>query len=510
MRTKHAINNILIQSTALVSGIVLYFFLTPYIVQFLGNEVYGINQLLLQTIGYFGIAEMGIGISLSVLLHKELVHNHTENINALLSAAQRVYMLIGGSIAVVGVIFSFFFTKLFSISEAYAVHTQIAFLLYLGSATCSYFFNVPTILLNTSQRGYKTYLYQLARPFLTYGSYVILAYYGFSIIGIATASFTVSVWYIIGANRKAYSEFPWINIWQSNKNFKMLKTSKYVFVEKLLAIVLFQTDIILISYFLGVDKIAGYALYTVVFYYLKELIIIGSNNIVNGSGELYQKGEIDRLYQLWKDSMSIAFFIATQICIGIYFLFPYFFKLWINNDLLLPNTVLLFFMINLFYIITIHPTVTILGSQNYYQKRIKGSLAEIIVNISISCLLIPHIGILGALIGTTIGHYCINAWFVPMLFFQSVKKSFRTYAQVWLRYGSILVVIATGNYFYFNNILIPFLNHITSWLTLISAFCLFLLFSVPIAVFLYYLIDPNYKNAATRIRWIVEFAFRKK
>lgn len=510
MRTKHAINNIALQATTLVSGIILYFFLTPYIVKALGNEVYGINQLLLQTIGYFGIAEMGIGISLSVLLYKELVHNHIENINALLSAAQRIYTIIGVSIAAAGLLFSFFFNDLFSIPAGYALQTQIAFLLYIASAASTYFLSVPATLLNTAQKGYKTYIYQLLRPFLTYGAYIVLVYYGFSIIGIAAASFTVSLWYVIGTNRKAYAEFPWINIWQSNKNYEILKTSKYVFVEKLLILVLFQTDIILISYFLGVDKIAGYALYTVFFFYVKEFILIGSNNIVNGSGELYERREIDRLYQLWKDSMSIVFFIATQICAGIFFLFPYFFKLWIGSELILSNTILFFFALNLFHIITLHPTATILGSQNYYQKRIKGAFAEIIVNITISCLLIPHIGIAGALIGTSIGHYFINAWFIPMLFFQSVNKSFSIYLHMCLRYGSIVLLVGLANYFYFTKIALPVLHDMSSWNTLIIGCFLFVLFSLPLSLVFYYFIDPNYKNALLRIRAIAGLTFNKK
>lgn len=510
MRTKHAINNIILHVITLVSGIALYFFSTPYIVHTLGNEVYGINQLLLQTVGYFGIAELGIGISLSVLLYKELVHTNIENINALLSAAQRIYIFIGGSIAVIGFVFSFFLNNVFSISAEHAVSTQIAFLFYIASAACTYFISVPAILLTTSQRGYKTFVYQLLKPFLTYGSYIFLVYLGFSIIGIAAASFTVAMWYLIGANRKAQKEFPWINIWQANKNYDVLQTSKYVFIEKLLMLVIFQTDIILASYFLGVDKIAGYALYTVFFFYIKELILIGSNNIINGSGELYQSGETDRLFQLWKDSIGIAFFIATQICIGIYFIFPYFFKLWMSDELMLSNEALFFFTLNLFYIITLHPTATIIGSQNFYKKRIKGSVAEIIVNITISCILIPRIGILGALIGTFIGHYCINAWFIPMLFFQSIKRSFRMYLLVCLRYGIIAVLIGIANFFYFNKLLIPLLHNITSWVSLFISSILFLAFSVPLALVLYYLIDPNFKYASIRIRAIVALAFNKK
>lgn len=510
MRTKHAINNILLQTITLVSGIILYFFLTPYIVRTLGNEVYGINQLLLQTVGYFGIAELGVGLSLSVLLYQELADNHIDNINALLSAAQRIYMIIGGSIALVGLIFSFFINSIFSIPDQYASATHIAFLLYIASAALTYFFSVPGILLNTSQRGYKTYLFQLLKPFLTYGAYVVLVYYGFSIVGIAAASFAVAAWYLLGTNRKARQEFPWMNIWQQEKNYAILKTSKYVFIEKLLMLVLFQTDIILISYFLGVDHVASYALYTVFFYYIKELIIISSNNIINGSGELYQKGEINKVYQLWRDSMSIAFFVAIHVCTGLYFLFPYFFKLWISESLLLSNTVLLFFTINLFYIITLHPTVTILGSQNYYQKRIKGSVAEIIVNIFLSCILIPHMGVLGALIGTAAGHYLVNAWFIPMLFFQSIRQSFSHYFFICLRYLGMLMIVGTANYFYFTYVVVPLLKNIETWFELIAAGLLFLLFTFPLCVLLYKIFDTNFNQVMLRVRGIIYLMNPKK
>jgi O-antigen/teichoic acid export membrane protein len=501
MRTRHAINNILLQTITLVSGIVLYFFITPFIVEKLGNEGYGINQLLLQTIGYFGIAEMGVGISLSVLLYKELANNATDNINALLSAAQRVYLFIGFSIAVAGGVFSFYLTDIFSIAQTYKPETHAAFLLYLSTAVLTYCFGVPGILLNTSQKGYKTYIYQLLKPFLTYGGYAFVVYKGYSIAGIAFVSFVLSVWHLIAVNRKARAEFPWMNIWFSQKNYAIVQTSKYVFVEKVLMLVLFQTDVILISYFLGVGEVTGYALYTVFFYYIKELILIGSNNIVNGAGELYQEGG-NGVYLLWRDSMSIVFFIATQVCVGIYFLFPYFFNLWISDSLLLSQTILLFFVINLFHIITLHPTVMIVSSQNYYKKRISGSVAEIVLNVVISCILIPRIGIVGALIGTALGHYCVNAWFIPMLFFQSIKKSFKQYIGIFISYISILMIVALGNYFYFKYVLVPVLNNITHWGAFVLAVLLYIVVSVPFSLGLYYFLDPNYTNAVQRIRGI--------
>jgi|GEM_PF-1779959 O-antigen/teichoic acid export membrane protein len=510
MRTKHAINNIVLQFASLLSGIVLYFALTPYLVEKLGNDMYGLNQLLLQTIGYFSIAEMGIGLSLSVLLYKELISENTDNINALLSAAHRTYIVIAIIIAIAGTIFSFYIRPIFSLQIEYSLYAQVAFLLYILSAVLTYLFNVPAILLNTSQKGHKTYFYQLAKPFLTYGGYVLMVYNGYSIIGIAFISLSVTAWSLYGTNVIAKKEFPWLNVWHFKKNYAILKTSKYIFVEKLLIMVLFQTDIILISYFLGIEHVAGYALYTVFFFYIKEIMIIGTNNITNGAGEMYQRNEVEQLFTLWKDAISLVFFIAIQLCIGIYFIFPHFFKLWMNNGLVLPQSILFFFVTNLFYILTMHPTSVITGAQNYYQKRMKGSIAELSINVLLSCVLIPRYGILGAIISTTIGHYSTNAWFIPMLFFQSIQKPFKIYLYIWFRYGTALLLAAVSGYIFYNQFLLTVFDSITNWYTLIASTICLGIFLLIITTGLFYCLDTNFKNSVARIKGIIKISVQKK
>jgi O-antigen/teichoic acid export membrane protein len=509
MRTEFAIKNIVLQTTALAVGVVLYFICTPYFVDSLGVEVYGVNQLLLQTIGYFGLAELGVGISLSVLLYKEIVQDHRENINALLSAAQRVYMFVGLSVFIVGGIFSFFISDIFSLNASVSTEAQIAFMFYVTSATASYFASVPAILMTTAQKGYKNYVYQLLKPILTYMGYVVLIYYGYSIIGIAFISLSVTVWSLYGFNRNAKKEFPWLNIWSKQKNYAILNTSKYVFIEKMLIVVLFQTDIILITYFLGVEHVAGYSIYAVFFFYIKEMMLIGTNNLTNGAGEMYQKNEIENIVLLWKDALSIVFFASSQLCVAIFFLFPHFFKLWINPELLLDTDILFFCVINLFYILTVHVTTAIVGSKNIYKERMKGSLVEVILNIGFSCFLIPRYGILGAVVGTTIGHYCVNAWFIPYLFLKSVQQSMWLYLTILVHYSLIVGALVFASWFFYEEVLFVYFNQLSSWTYLLLSCLAFGLFLFVVTSLLFYLLDPNFKKAYIRILFFVQLISNK-
>jgi O-antigen/teichoic acid export membrane protein len=503
MRTQHAINNIILQTSSLLIGILLYFFITPYLVRELGEYGYGIIQLLTQTIGYFSIAEFGIGISVSVLLYKELVQNNTDRMNAILSAAQRVYTYIGLSIAGVGFVFSFFLDDIFSIPTAFRGDTYVAFLFYLAGASFTYFFSVPSILLNASQKGYKTYLFQLLKPILTYLLYFIFIYYGQSIMGISFASLLVTVWYVLSVHAKAKKEFPWLNLNYKIKDYSILVTSKYVFVEKLLMLVLFQTDVVLISYFLGVKEVASYALYTVFFYYLKELIIVGSNNLVNGAGEMYQKEGVGRVYLLWRDTMSIMFFTATFICVGLYFIFPLFFQLWMNKEMLLSNSILIFFLLNFFYIITF------IASQNYYQRRIKGSMIEIGINILFSVVLIQKYGVLGALMGTFIGHYFVNAWFIPMLFFKSVQQPFIKYSIISLKYIFIATIMLLVTWLFFDYVIYSIFPKVDGWLVFIQICLLYAVLFLPVLLLLYWLFDTNFNSVYIRIKNIVALILKR-
>ncbi len=509
MRTEYALKNIVLQTTALAVGVVLYFICTPYLVDTLGVEVFGVNQLLLQTIGYFGLAELGVGISLSVLLYKEIVQNNRENINALLSAAHRLYMLIGLSVFVVGGLFSFFISDIFSLDVSVSTDAQIAFMCYVTSATVSYFSSVPIILMNTAQKAYKNYVYILLKPILTYLGYVVLVYYGYSIVGVACVSLSATLWTLYGFNKNAKKEFPWLNIWSKQKNYAILNTSKYVFIEKLLVVVLFQTDIILITYFLGVEHVAGYSIYAVFFFYIKEIMLIGTNNIISGAGEMYQKNEIENIVFLWKDALSIVFFVSSQLCVAIFFLFPHFFTLWINSDLLLGPEVLFFCVINLFYILTVNVTTAIVGSKNIYKEKMKGSFVEVILNIGFSCALIPKYGILGAVVGTTIGHYCVSAWFIPYLFLKTVKQNMSLYLTIIARYVFVVVALVVLSWFFYNGILVVYFDQLSSWTYLLLSCLVFGVFLFVVTSFLFYLLDPNFKKAYIRILFFVQLFFNK-
>ena len=498
MRTERALNNILIQFGSRFLGLILYFFLTPYIVKLLGSELYGLNQLLLQTIGYFTIAELGIGISLSVLIYKYLVQHDIQKINALLSAAQFVYSIIGLAILILGIIFSFYIEKLFSLPAELANVAQIAFIIYIGSSAVSFFFSVPSILLNTSQKSYKAFVFTLITPLITYTGFICFIYFNFSVIGMALTTCVATCVNLYGINQIAKKEFPWLNIWNKQKDWSILSITKYVFIDKLLVLAVFQADYILISYFLGVNYVAGYALYTVFFVYIRDLVFIGMNNITNGAGEMYEKKEFDGIYQLWRDALSFSFFIGIVLCTGIYFMFDFFFALWMHNSLLQSNAILICFIFNLFYLLTVQCSTLLVGSRNLYKNRITGSLVELFTNIVLSVILIQHIGVLGAIVGTLVGHYIFNSWYLPALFLKSINKKRTLFIQIYMRYILAGILVFSATYLFYKYVMHTLIKNYDSYITFISGTILLGFFISVITYSMFSLLDSNFTNFKKR------------
>jgi O-antigen/teichoic acid export membrane protein len=499
MRTDKAIKNITLQFATRFVGLILYFLLTPLILKLLGKEYYGLNQLLIQTIGYLNLAELGIGVSLSVLSYKYLVEEDFNSLNKLLSTAQFIYSIIGGGILVFGSVFSFYLDDIYKIGESDSLIVQIAFIIYIFSASCTYFFSVPALLLGSAQKGYKTYIYTVFISPLTYIGYFIFIWLDFSIIGIALTTLLLNCWSLYGSNKVARKEFPWIKLDVKEKDYNIIKTTKFVFLDKLLVLGVFQTDYILISYFLGITYIASYSFYVVFFSYIRDLIFMLLNPLTNGAGEMYEKNELDKIYNLWRDAISFCFFIAIVAVVSLFILFPYFIELWLNKTMVLSSGILICFLMNLFYLLTVHSSTLIIGSKNMYKQRIFGSMFELFVNIVLSVILIPKLGVLGAVLGTTIGHYISNSWYIPKLFFISVNKPFNLYFLIFFRYVLILIFVTFLSMLLYKYGIIPLISSKITWLKFIIMSAIIIPFVIVITYISFIVLDDNFSALKNRL-----------
>lgn len=457
MRSLNAFKNIVLGIFDKIIGIIVYLVVTPYILKFLGKELYGVNQLLVQTVGYFQLAEFGIVTILVVSLYKPIANNDWTAINEIVSYGQRLFLLIAGIILCSGLLFSFFLDNVFHQSAISVFDFRILFIIYIINSSVSYFFSIPVIVLGASQKEYKINRIRIFLNPLISITGVILFNFGYGLIVWALCQLILNVLFSLILYKISIKEFPLLRINPFKKITQVIstKSSVFVFLDKILVLVVFRSDFILLAYFGFTTEIAVYSIYVTFFNFIMSFVFVPITNITHGAGDLLARGKSIDVIRLWEDATTGGFIAAALLLPTIYFNFDSFINVWLETTPL-SNNVLILMCINLGYLCIIHPTTMIINSQNKFKERLMGSVLELTLNLIFSIILIPKLGVFGAVIGTAIGHFLGNFWFLPwLLSTRIVHRPFSAYFKQLLPLllslaGLFVILIPLEMYAYIN------------------------------------------------------------
>ncbi|MCE2894494.1 MAG: hypothetical protein LW721_08640 [Flammeovirgaceae bacterium] len=472
MRTKNALLNLLIANAGKLLGIATYFYVTPKILHFIGAAEYGTYQLILQIVGYLNLVEFGVGVSLSLSIYSALAKKRFDLVNSYASGAQRFYSFLGIVLLILGSVLSFYFQDVFHLDQIR--NANVVLLLFALNVSFSYFFGVPAIVLQATQKGYYIgWISIFLQPVISLLS-LYAVYLGFSLLGVGVVTVLVNFFYYQIINFIISRKLPWLSVFTKLRDYTFLKGSaQYVFIDKILVLIVFQTDYLVISYFLDVSYIASYSIYVSLFMQITAVFSLLINVAQAGAGELVATGERSKVLSLWGELLSISFVLVILVVPGVIIFFDQFYTIWIGTEPL-DRSILYVILANFVYLNTIIPTTLMVNTKNLFRKRVVGSVAELTINLIVSLLLVKKLGVLGVVIGTLLGHYLTNFWYLPYLLSSSLHVGIFTYFK---QYGfnftiSFVAMICSAFVYY-------------SSFTLISnCFLLLLIYSASFCVFL--------------------------
>lgn len=439
MRTQKAIKNSLFNYLDKIVAIVVYFFCTPLILRYLGNENFAFIQFLLQTLGYLNLAELGASVILTVELYEPLSKASHEQVNKIASSYATFFKFVGLSVFLIGVLTSFGLPTFFPFNIDHQVYI-VVFLIYVVTSSLTYFFCVPSIVLIASQQEFRIALPKLLTSPIVNVIGLVAAYH-FSIIGWAISYLAINVVVQVLQYKMASRALPWLYLSSMRLDFSVLKKAKYVMIDKLLVLGVFRSDYLVLAFFGFSNQLSVYAIYVVLFNYLTSLIWMPLSNVTHGIGELWATNQGDRVQKLWMESVSILFIVSVFLVPCVLFCAQDFMKVWLGRDVEFPFINVMLLSTNLLYLITIHSTTVILNSKNLFKKRMFGSLLELFLNLLISCLLAPSMGVTGVIIGTLMGHFFGSFWYLLLVFSKTVDIKYSAVISTFLlNYFLILVL----------------------------------------------------------------------
>lgn len=423
-RTTNTIYNFTTSMGGQLITIVMHFAVRTVFVHTLGKSYLGIGGLFSNILTMLSLAEFGVGSAIIFKLYKPIAEHDYHRIAVLMKFYKVVYRLIGMAVALIGIILIPFLPSLIKDYDkliSLHINAEFIFLLYLLKSVSSYlFFAYKSSIVKANQKEYLlnliTYIFTIVASVLQILSLLIWPNFTLYVL--------IMIIQIIGQNLACAvlsdKMYPYINEKNterlSGEEIKeIIKDCAALFLYKLNGVVLKATDNLVLSVFIGLDAVAEYSNYYILYTTINTLFAKIYNSVSHSLGNLNAKESKEKKYQVFESTVLITAILGGTAGVGIFVVADELIDTWIGFDWVLKQPFSLIMGLEVFTLafrICLSKFRTTMG---LFQQAKWRPLAGMIINLIISILLVRKWGIVGVLIGTVVADWSTTMWFDPII-----------------------------------------------------------------------------------------------
>lgn len=411
MDKKKSILNVAVSVGFKVITMLMVIFVKRLLIQTCGNEVNGLNALYLSIVGFLSVAELGVGGAITFCMYKPIVEGDNRKVSALYNLFKRVYIIIGCIILVAGLAISPFIQYFAADYASLDINFSITFVLMLLSVVVTYYFGAKTALINAYKNNYITtaitsggivlqYVLQIVTLLVTgsFSGYLICRIVAALVQWLITEIITRRKYSAILSSREKVDA-------QTKK--ELTKNIKAMFMHKIGTLLVNTADSIIISVFVGVGVLGKYSNYATIMTAMMEVIKLVFTSLTSVFGHLYVEKN-KQTAQKYCDSFHLLNFIIGAIFfLGYYAVIDNLIAILFAENLVAARTIALVVTGNGFVQFMRSGVLAFKDATGaFYHDRWK-PLAEGIVNIVLSILLVKWIGVAGVILATIITNLVI-------------------------------------------------------------------------------------------------------
>lgn len=403
MRSIKAVKNIITSMFQQLVNVICNLIVPRAIIGTFGSSVNGLISSITQFLGYITLMEAGIGPVIKSVLYKPIAKKSKSEIEDILKAAQKFFRIISGIFIVYLVILSALYPMI--VAKEFEIGYTISLILIIAISTfAEYFFGmVYGLYIQAEQKKYVTSTIQILTTILNTICTLILIKAGASIQVVKLVSAFVFVLKPILQNiyvRKKYN----INLKNANKDYK-IKQKWDGLAQHIAYVVHNNTDVAILTIFSGTIEVSVYSVYSFIIRGIKSIIQSLTGGVDASFGDMIVKNEKEnlkrsfRIYELFYFTLITIIYIMTMVMI-LPFVSVYT-KGVTDANYYRPVFAILFVLSEFIWSIRLPYNGITLAAGHFKETRI-GAWVEVVVNLSISILLVFNWGIIGVAIGTLI------------------------------------------------------------------------------------------------------------
>lgn len=466
-RTRNATRNIVFGIVLKIYQIAIPFLMRTAMIYFMGVEYLGLSSLFTSILQVLNLAELGVGSAMVYSMYKPIVEDDSTLICALMKLYRTYYRVIGGIIAIIGIILTPYVPHLIKSNIPDGLNIYYLYLLNLGATVLSYWlFAYKNSILQAHQRTDVVSKVTLAISTIQYvlQLFVLWAfhnYYYYVIVMLATQALT-NIATAIYAD-KLYPQFqpegnmPREEVKQINQRIKDL------FTARLGGVIVNSADTIVISAFLGLKVLAVYQNYYFILTAIIGVVTVVFSSVTAGIGNSLV---VETKEKNFNDLINFTFIICwiSGVCSCCFLnLFQPFMEIWVGKELMLGFSAVICLVIY-YYVYEVNQLLNTYKDAGgiWHEDRFR-PLVTAIANLGMNLLMVQYIGIYGIILSTVLSMLIVGMpWLFHNLFTTLFpEKLLIPYLKKLLFFVcvSILAALSTG--------LICKYVHLNIWLTLI-------------------------------------------
>lgn len=430
---------------ALAVNIVISFFLTPFIIHYIGKSDYGIWTLVGSIVGYYGLLGLGVANAITPYTARYIGQKDWQALGKFVNTALTYFTCIGLIALIASFALASPFASFFNISpDRFASFQHTMWLMGLASAI-----GFPATVFMAVIRGHENYvavnfvviLGALLRTSLT----VWLLFKGFGLLGAALA-LVMSETFSLGANAILFRTLAkHVKMRFFSGNWQMLRilllygsTAIVIVISEMLR---FQIDSAVIGKFLGMEAVAVYAIAATLMRLFCQVIRSAMQVLKPRFAVLYGSGQKEKLQQTLLHSTTVSSTFAFGGAAVLIVFGRQLIHLWVGMKFTDAAPVLSILVAALAFDMAQNPGINILYALDRIRLIAAIYLTEALMNVALSLLLVRHYGIIGVALGTAIPCFLVRIFVVPALVTRPSAVS------LWSYYGRLMFPLFVAGLF---------------------------------------------------------------
>jgi O-antigen/teichoic acid export membrane protein len=444
------LRNVFSNWTSYVVTACVGFGLAPIVVHSLGDTGYGIWTLVLSMTGYFGLLDLGIRSSVGRFVARYIALHDDARVNRTASTA---FVILGccGALAflLTAVVAAFFFDS-FHVDPALASAGRIALMVAGLNMSCILPLGVFSAVLIALERfdvlSGVTIVGECTRAFLV----VTVLRHGYGIDGLAAVALGVSLAQYSAMAVLSRALYPALRLSFRSVDLQMTRElfgfSVYRFIWIVSNQVIFYSDSVVIGLFLGAAAITPYAIAGSLINYARNIVSLVTDTLSPAAARMDAEQDLAALRQLLIVGTRMALLVTLPLCLGLLFLGGQFIRLWMGNAYAESAVILTVLTIPQFTSMSQYSSALVLAGMNRHRAFAYFALAEGVVNLVLSIVLVRRMGVIGVAWGTVIPHLVSSALVIPLYTLHVLKMDVWEYiAKAYVRpMWSAVPVLALG------------------------------------------------------------------